>query len=89
MAAKNFASHLAVAPRGRIVAFALMYGPSLALRLTSANGEEIGFAAAAASNSEDISEASAPVRAPILRGKSVPQSAYRVRFDNQLDRGTN
>lgn len=89
MAAKKFASHVAVAPRGRIVVSALMYGPLLALGLTSAEGEEIGFAAAAASNSEDVSEASASARAPILRGKSVPQSAYRVCFDNQLDRGTN
>lgn len=89
MAAKNFASHVAVAPRGRIVASALIYGPSLALGLTSAEGEEIGFAAAGASKSEDTSEASAPPRAPILRGKSVSKSAYRVCFDNQLDRGTN
>jgi len=38
---KNFISLLAIAPRRRGVATALMYGLSLAIRFTSATGEEV------------------------------------------------
>jgi hypothetical protein len=38
---KNFVSLLATAPRRRGVATALMYGLSLAIRFTSATGEEV------------------------------------------------
>jgi hypothetical protein len=40
MAWKNFVSPLAIAPRRRAVATALIYGLSLAVRFTSAAGEE-------------------------------------------------
>jgi hypothetical protein len=36
----NFVSSLAIAPRRRVVATALVYGLSLAVRFTSATGEE-------------------------------------------------
>jgi hypothetical protein len=37
----NFVSSLAIAPRGRLVATAIVYGLSLAIRFTSAAGEEV------------------------------------------------
>ena len=41
MTSKTFVSLLAVAPRRRLVATAIVYGLSLAVRFTSATGEEI------------------------------------------------
>ena len=38
---KNFVSRLAIAPRRRLVATAIVYGLSLAVRFTSATGEEV------------------------------------------------
>ena len=37
----NFVSSLAIAPRRRFVATAIVYGLSLAIRFTSATGEEV------------------------------------------------
>jgi hypothetical protein len=37
----NFVSSLAIAPRRRVVATAIFYGLSLAVRFTSATGEEV------------------------------------------------
>ena len=45
---KNFVSRLAIAPRRRVVATALMYGLSLTVRFTSATGEEVEVPAQAA-----------------------------------------
>jgi hypothetical protein len=50
MAWKNFVGPLAIAPRRRVVATALMYGLSLTVRFTSAAGEEAEFPAQAAQN---------------------------------------
>jgi hypothetical protein len=41
MTAKNFINSLAVRPRRKVVATALVYGLSLAVRFTSAAGEEV------------------------------------------------
>ena len=41
MTSKNFVSLLAIAPRRRLVATAIVYGLSLAVRFTSATGEEV------------------------------------------------
>jgi len=45
---RNLASPLAIAPRRRVVAAALMYGLSLTVRFTSATGEETEVQAQAA-----------------------------------------
>ena len=37
----NFVSSLAIAPRRRLVATAIVYGLSLAIRFTSATGEQV------------------------------------------------
>ena len=41
MTSNNFVSLLAIAPRRRLVATAIVYGLSLAVRFTSATGEEV------------------------------------------------
>jgi hypothetical protein len=41
MILKNFVSLLAIAPRRRVVATTFVYGLSLAVRFTSATGEEV------------------------------------------------
>jgi hypothetical protein len=41
MTSKTFVSYLAIAPRRRLVATAIVYGLSLAVRFTSATGEEV------------------------------------------------
>ena len=41
MISKTFVNHLAIAPRRRLVATAIVYGLSLAIRFTSATGEEV------------------------------------------------
>ena len=41
MTSKNFVSLLAIAPRRRLVATAIVYGLSLAVRFTSATGEQV------------------------------------------------
>ena len=41
MISKTFVSHLAIASRRRLVATAIVYGLSLAIRFTSATGEEV------------------------------------------------
>ena len=38
---KNFVNPIAIAPRRRVVASAIVYGLSLAIRFTSATGEEV------------------------------------------------
>jgi hypothetical protein len=38
---KNFVSLVAIAPRRRVIATAIVYGLSLAIRFTSATGEEV------------------------------------------------
>jgi hypothetical protein len=42
---RNFVNSLAIAPRGRLVATAIVYGLSLAIRFTSATGEEVEISA--------------------------------------------
>ncbi|MGY8663354.1 hypothetical protein Q3C01_13395 [Bradyrhizobium sp. UFLA05-109] len=41
MTSKTFASLIAIAPRRRLVATTIVYGLSLAVRFTSATGEEV------------------------------------------------
>jgi hypothetical protein len=41
MTSKTFVSLLAIAPRRRLVTTAIVYGLSLAVRFTSATGEEV------------------------------------------------
>jgi len=41
MTSKTFVSLLAIAPRRRLVATTIVYGLSLAIRFTSATGEEV------------------------------------------------
>jgi hypothetical protein len=54
MAWKNVVSPLAIAPRRRVVATALMYGLSLAVRFTSAAGEETEIPAPAAQSAHAL-----------------------------------
>jgi hypothetical protein len=51
---KNFVSLLAIAPRRRVLATAVMYGLSLTVRFTSATGEEIEIPAQAAQSNNPM-----------------------------------
>ena len=54
MAWKNVISPLAIAPRRRVVATALVYGLSLSVRFTSAAGEETEIPAQAARTANPV-----------------------------------
>lgn len=70
MTPKNFASLLALMPRRRLVASTIVYGLSLAVRFTSATGEEVEIPAQSV-------QSTSPVMSIMNRdGTQLPYAAW-------------
>ena len=77
MAWKNFVGPLAVAPRRRVVATALMYGLSLTVRFTSAAGEEVEIPPQSAQSTNPITSIMMNGGAQILHKDWPPAALHR------------
>jgi hypothetical protein len=78
MAWKNFVSPIAIRPRRKVVATAFVYGLSLAVRFTSAAGEEIEIPAYAARGTNPMTSIMINDGAQIFYKDWPPRSAQPI-----------
>jgi hypothetical protein len=77
---KNFVSPLAIAPRRRVVATALVYGLSLTVRFTSPTGEETEIPAQAAQGTDPMTSIMINDGVPIFYNDQGSKSVRSILF---------
>jgi hypothetical protein len=77
---KNFVSLVAIVPRRRLAANAIVYGLSLAVRFTSATGEEVEIAAQSVQRTHPVMSIMAKDGAQLPYADWVPNAARPIIF---------
>jgi hypothetical protein len=80
MTSKTFVSLLAIAPRRRLVTTAIVYGLSLAVRFTSATGEEVEIPAQSVQRTNPVMSIMAKDGAQLPYADWVPNAARPIIF---------
>ena len=80
MILKNFVSLLAIVPRRRVVATTIVYGLSLAVRFTSATGEEVEIPAQSVQRTNPVMSIMIKDGAQLPYADWVPNAAQPIIF---------
>ncbi len=83
---KNFVSLVAIAPRRRLVASAIVYGLSLAVRFTSATGEEVEIPAQSVQSAGPAMSIMNRDRAPLPYADWSPNAVEPIFLRHRLPR---
>jgi hypothetical protein len=76
----NFVSLVAIAPRRRVIATTIVYGLSLAIRFTSATGEEVEIPAQSVQRADPVMSIMTRNRAELRYADWSPNAAQPIFF---------